>query len=277
MARRAVGSAGLLLLPAGCLPRDGLLAPAGGVASRQSQHMVEILLWMVPVILPIFVALPLILWRHRLRGPGRYMPDWEFSWPLEAAIWGVPAVVVTILGWNLWTETRQMDPYAPLGTDPVEIGAVAYDWKWLFLYPDGPATADLLVLPEEAAARLRMTSATVLQSFAVPRIGGQIYAMPGMATEFNLATGAPGRFEGRNMQYNGTGFPRQNFEMRVLSRAAYDAWLAEARDAPALDAAALEELARAAPLAAPQVWGRVEGDPFAAAMARGHGGHGGGQ
>lgn len=270
IAATALPATMLVAVLAGCLPRDGLLAPAGGVAMRQADHMATILMWMLPVVVPVFVALPLVLWRGRLGGRGRYTPDWTFSGPLELAIWGVPAVIVAVLGWNLWVETFRMDPYAPLGPDPVEVSAVGYASTWLFLYPGGPASAGLLVLPADRAARLRLTSAGVLRSLSVPRVAGQVYAMPGMATELNLATGEPGRFTGRNTQYDGPGFAAQRFELRVLPQPEFDAWLAEARGGPVLDAAALDAFARPGPPVAPRTWGYAEVDPFAAVLGQAH-------
>ncbi len=247
----------------GCADR-GIVAPLGTVAMRQQAHLLNILLWMLPVIVPLFVALPIILWRSRLGGAGRYRPHWEFSWLLELFVWGVPLVVVWVLSWALWHETLDLDPYKPVGdAPPLVVQAIALDWKWVFLYPSlGVASADRLVLPTDQPVRFEITSGTVLQAFSIPRIGGQIYAMPGMVTEFNLRTAEAARLKGLNMQYNGEFFARQSFSVDVMSPDDFTAWRTQTLAADPLDASALQDLLRREVLPVPKPYGSITGDPF---------------
>ncbi|MBN8189752.1 hypothetical protein JF540_23985 [Salipiger thiooxidans] len=199
-----------------------------------------------------------------------YAARWNFSWSLEIVLWGVPGAVVCVLGWNLWHETVKMDPYAPVGIGEVlQIDAIAYDWKWLFLYRDaGVASADRLVLPTGRPVELRLTSATALQAFSVPRLGGQIYAMPGMASRFNLRADVAGRFEGLNTQYNGPHFARQRFVAEAVPPRAFESWIDATRAAPPLNAEALARLAEPGVLEAPVAFGGIAGDPFRETVAR---------
>ena len=54
-----------------------------------------------------------------------------------------------------------------------------------------------------------ITSDTVMNSFYVPALAGQIYAMAGMQTRLQMLADAPGKFVGRNTQYSGGGFSDQ--------------------------------------------------------------------
>ena len=74
-----------------------------------------------------------------------------------------------------------------------------------------------LVFPSEQPLSLQITSDTVMNSFLIPALGGQIYAMAGMQTRLNLLADEPGRFAGRNMQYSGDGFANQQFEAIAMS------------------------------------------------------------
>ncbi len=169
----------------------GFLEPAGPVAAAQLSHFGTISALMLIVIVPMFVALPLVLLRYRRGGKGTYRPDWEFNWGLELLIWGIPVALVAALGTALWNHTLKNDPYRPLGPSPLVVEVVALDWKFLFLYPEqGVATLDLLVLPQGRPVTLKLTSGTVMQSFIVPRLAGQIYAMAGMQTQLNLIADA---------------------------------------------------------------------------------------
>ncbi|OWU72714.1 hypothetical protein ATO1_22020 [Phaeobacter sp. 22II1-1F12B] len=69
---RLVCLAGIALL-SGCI-EAGVLHPAGEVAARQRAHLMTIILWMLPVIVPVFLALPLIAWRYRIGGRGVTVP-----------------------------------------------------------------------------------------------------------------------------------------------------------------------------------------------------------
>ncbi|MCL3883135.1 cytochrome ubiquinol oxidase subunit II [Marivita sp. GX14005] len=228
------------------------LDPAGPVAEAQRDHLIKVTAITMIAIVPVLIGVPLILWRyHRVHGSGRYKPhdglyrpDWQFSGPLEAAMWGVPFLIIVFLGWTLWNETDRFDPYRALGPDPVEVQAIGLDWKWLFLYPDqGLATLDRLVLPENRPVRIALTTDTVMQSFRVSALAGQIYAMPGMRTEVNLIADRPGRLRGENLQYNGTGFAGQTFAVDVLSDEDWQGWAAETPERT-LDARAYRLIAR---------------------------------
>ncbi|PRY93798.1 cytochrome o ubiquinol oxidase subunit 2 [Hasllibacter halocynthiae] len=209
------------------------LDPAGPVAASQRDHLIFVTGMTMIAIVPVLVLVPLIIWRyHRRKGSGRYTPhdhlyrpDWQFSGPLEVVMWGVPFAIVAVLGWGLWHDTMRFDPYKPLGPDPVEVQAIGLDWKWLFLYPDeGLATLDRLVIPEDRPVRIALTTDSVMQSFRISALAGQIYAMPGMRTEVNVMAERPGTMRGENMQYSGRGFPHQNFAVQVLPVDGWDEW-----------------------------------------------------
>lgn len=256
---------GLPSLLAGCTAESGLWGAEGPVAAAEKAHLSSIFWWMLLVALPVFLAVPVLLWRYRIGGRGRYRPDWDFSLPLELAIWAIPAVVVSVLGWNLWVETLRQDPYTPLpGGPPLQVQVVGYDWKWLFIYPGlGIASADALVLPAGRPVQFELTSASVLQSFMIPRLAGQIYAMPGMVTRLNLRADNPGRFDGFNTQYSGHDFPKQRFQARAVTQSDFDAWVGRVRaEGAPLDPAARARLAQRSVLARPEAFSQVPPDLF---------------
>lgn len=260
----------------------GFLEPAGPVAAAQLSHFGTISALMLIVIVPMFVALPLVLLRYRRGGKGTYRPDWEFNWGLELLIWGIPVALVAALGTALWNHTLKNDPYRPLGPEPLVVEVVALDWKFLFLYPEqGVATLDLLVLPQGRPVTLKLTSGTVMQSFIVPRLAGQIYAMAGMQTQLNLIADATGDFTGRNTQYNGLGFATQSFTTRVVSADDFAAWVTDAEaQSTGLDAAGYAKLLPPSVVTEPVIYGRFTPGlfdqiiaSFAPGMAGGHQGH----
>ncbi|MBT9568174.1 MAG: COX aromatic rich motif-containing protein [Thiobacillus sp.] len=208
-----------------------VLQANGPVAAEQVGLMRDALLLMAIVVLPVFVLTGIFVWRYRKARRAAYRPDWSFSLPLEFVIWGIPACVVVAIGYLVWTRTHDLDPYSQVGSGSVlEVQAIATDWKWIFLYPDlNVATVNELVVPSGQAFRVELTSDTVMNAFFIPGLGGQMFAMAGMRTELNLRAESSAEMWGRNTQFSGSGFPAQEFRVRVVDRAGFDTWLKQVR------------------------------------------------
>ena len=268
----------VLMLSMAAAASNGFINPAGPIAEALRDHLIFIVVVMSVVIVPLFIALPWTLWRYRLRTKsGSYQPNWEFSWPLEILIWGLPAVIVVILGWNLWHQSYELDPYKPLAATeaPLEIQAIGLDWKWVFIYPEqNVASVNEVMIVAGRPVRFRLTSGTVMQSFMIPRLGGQIYTMAGMVTQMNLLASEPGQFRGLNTQYNGMGFANQKFMANAVSQGDFDAWATKMSNSkPPLNKAAWALLAKPSVLAAPQSFGSVAEGLFTGVVAGFTGGH----
>ena len=126
---------------------------------------------------------------------------------LELLIWAAPLLIIIALGALTWVSTHQLDPYRPLarlsegrevppGTKPLVVEVVALDWKWLFLYPEqGVAAVNEMAAPVDRPIQFKITSSSVMNSFFVPALAGQIYAMPGMQTTLHAVINHPGEYE----------------------------------------------------------------------------------
>jgi cytochrome o ubiquinol oxidase subunit 2 len=235
---------------AGCsLTNSTFLDPHGPVAASQRHLFFEIIGWMMIVVVPVFVLVPLFAWRYRRKNAAsKYRPDWTFSTPIEIVVWGVPVAIVAILAVVILSKERQLDPYAaiPSQEPPLEVQVVGLDWKWLFIYPNERiATVGFVGVPSGRPVRFRLTSDTVMQSFFIPALGSQIYAMAGMETKLNLKADRLGEIIGRNTQFNGDGFQRQHFTVSVLAPKEFAAWVetVRARGKP-LDDASYRVLSR---------------------------------
>lgn len=214
----------------GCA-RNGqsFLTPDGPVAAAEYHHLWLVIAIVLIVVVPVLVGVPLIAWRYRAGNTrARYTPDWDFSTALEWPMWLVPAAVFVALSVPLWKDTHRLDPYRPIASarTPVTVDVVGLDWKWLFIYPEYHiATVGELAFPRDRPLSLKLTSDTVMQSFMIPALGGQIYAMPGMVTRLHLAAAHAGRFEGMNTQYDGGGFHAQHFQAVAMTQRAFDRWV----------------------------------------------------
>ena len=195
--RRTAIAFGAALLASGCdLTHIPVLDPKGPITLAERDLLLTAIVLMLVVIIPVFFMTFLFAWRYRSSNSrARYTPDWSYSAITDAIIWLVPAVIVMVLGTLLWSNTHKLDPYKRIDASvrPLEVEVVAQDWKWLFIYPEqGIAVVNELVFPSQTPLSLKLTSDTVMNSFFIPALGGQIYTMAGMQTRLHLLADAPG-------------------------------------------------------------------------------------
>ena len=235
-ARRArLACLALLILLSGC-GSDGIsfLHPHGMVADAQRHWLLYVTAWMMIIILPVFILVPFVAWRYRRGSTAAYRPTWEFSWPLELAVWGLPVVVVVFLAFLIIAKETPLGPYRPIPGQgaPMVVDVVALDWKWLFVYPEQHiATVGVLAMPLNRQVDFRLTSDATMQSFFIPSLGSQIYAMAGMVTQLHLVANRTGTLMGENTQFNGMHFQDDKFDVQVMPQTSFDAWVAEQQSA----------------------------------------------
>jgi cytochrome o ubiquinol oxidase subunit 2 len=133
----------------------------------------------------------------------------------------------------VWKTTHSLSPYKPLESDkkPLEIDVVALDWKWMFIYPEeNIATVNYIKIPKDRPINFKITSAAPMNSFFIPELAGQIYAMTGMTTQLHLIAENNGKYRGFSANYTGTGFAEMQFYAEVSDQKDYDSWVKEVRD-----------------------------------------------
>jgi cytochrome o ubiquinol oxidase subunit 2 len=130
------------------------------------------------------------------------------------------------------------------GVKPLDVQVVALDWKWLFFLPEqGIATVNELAAPVNVPIAFKITSASVMNSFFIPALAGQVYAMPGMQTQLHAVINEEGTYNGFSANYSGSGFSRMNFAFHGLTQQGFDQWVAKVKGGgPTLDRAAYLQL-----------------------------------
>lgn len=211
---------------------ESFLHPDGPVAEAQLEHLNFVVILTLIAIIPPLLATPWILWKYRRsnKPTGKYRPKWDSNPILEILMWGVPVLVVILMGISLWKITHRLDPYKELGKDPLQIEVIGLDWKWIFIYPDeGVALVDELIVPKQTPVELTLTTDTVMQSLRISAIVGQIYAMPAMTTKLNFIASNEGEARGMNTQFTGEGFWKQKFPVYAVTEEEYKERMAKAR------------------------------------------------
>ena len=224
-----------------------VIEPKGPIILAERNLMFDAIAIMMIVIIPAFLMTALFIWRYRgTNRKARYTPNLAYFWPVEVVVWGVPAAIIVWLSIHLWYNTYKLDPYSAIDPNlkPLNVEVIAQDWKWLFIYPEQDiAVVNELVFPAGRPLSLRITSDTVMNSFMIPALGGQIYAMAGMQTRLHLLADEPGKFWGRNVQYSGRGFANQQFRAIATTKEDFDAWVEKVKGAEEkLDTVTYEKL-----------------------------------
>jgi cytochrome o ubiquinol oxidase subunit II len=248
------------MLLASC--NEGVLDPHGPVGKAERIILYDSTAIMLAVVIPVIVLTLVFAWWFRARNSqARYRPDWEYSGRIEMIIWSIPALVILFLGGIAWTGSHDLDPPVPLdaSTAPLDIEVISLDWRWLFIYPhEGIASLNRLVVPAGVPLRFRLTSTTVMNSFFVPQLGSQIYAMPNMVTRLNLEADQPGTFEGLSAQFSGDGFSDMRFDLVSMASEAFKDWVGTTKtQGGVLDTSTVAELVKPAKAEGTQTYAQV--------------------
>lgn len=215
-----------------------VLQPRGTVGAQEKHLIIVALLLSMIVVIPVYVMLFGFAWRYRAGNKkARYQPDFDRSRLFESIWWGVPIAIISILGVITFHSSHDLDPFKPLKSPAaaMTIQVVALDWKWLFIYPDeNVASVNLVQLPVNTPVKFAITSDAPMNSFWIPQLGGQIYAMSGMETDLNLQASKSGDYQGVSANISGDGFAGMRFTARASSQAAFDDWIKSLREKPDL-------------------------------------------
>lgn len=206
-----------------------VLNPTGLIALKEQD-----LIWiatplMLIIVVPVLIMTFAICLRYRSSNKdAEYEPEWSHDTLAEAIWWGFPCLIVLLLSIVTWVSTYSLDPFRPLrsGVKPISIQVVALQWKWLFIYPEQKiASINFFQFPENTPLNFDITSDAPMNSFWIPQLGGQIYAMPGMRTKLHLQAYEPGDFRGSSANLSGAGFAGMTFIARSDSQEAFDSWV----------------------------------------------------
>lgn len=206
-----------------------LLTPRGSIAAHERSLIVFAAALSSIVIIPVFALTGWIVWRYRatnMHAP--YDPHWDHNRVIESIWWLIPTILIAILASVTWRSSHTLDPSVALQSDrpAINVQVVALQWKWLFIYPDyGVASVDRLMMPVNRAVHFDITADAPMNSFWIPQLGGQIYAMPGMSTQLSLEAARSGDYRGSSANLSGTGFASMDFQARVVDEPAFDNWV----------------------------------------------------
>ncbi|MBS4164546.1 Cytochrome bo(3) ubiquinol oxidase subunit 2 [Candidatus Protochlamydia amoebophila] len=210
-----------------------ILFPEGWIAVKERNLLLIIQALMLLVVVPVYILTFVFSWKYSADNPkGKYDPDLVDNKFAEFIWWGIPLVLIIFLSVLTWVKTAELDPYKPIISDKKEITiqVIALQWKWLFIYPEEKiATINFLQIPQNTPIHFEITADAPMNSFWIPELGGQIYAMPSMQTELYLIANHTGDYRGSSANLSGEGFSGMNFITRSSTEEEYQQWLTSAK------------------------------------------------
>ena len=214
-------------------PDIAVLNPAGEIARRQRDLLYVALILSAIVVLPVFALTGYISYTYRAGNKrARYTPDWAENHKLELLWWGIPCAIIFVLAVITWQTSHSLDPAKAIASDerPLTIQVIALQWKWLFLYPEQQiATVNHVVMPAGRPVDFAITADAPMNSFWIPRLGGQVYAMTGMTTHLNLIADKPGTYTGSSANISGEGFAAMHFAADARTQGDFESWVLQTR------------------------------------------------
>ena len=205
-----------------------------GLISAQQKHIFEVASGlMLIIVIPTFFMLLFFAWKYReTNEKSKYTPEWDFNFLAEVCWWGVPFVIVVILSVITFTSSYSLNPFKPIenGKKPLNIQVVALQWKWLFIYPEqGIATINFVQFPEKTPINFEITADAPMNSFWIPQLGGQIYAMPAMRSKLHLLANEMGSYRGLSANISGSGFAGMTFTAKASSDSEFQSFVSKTR------------------------------------------------
>lgn len=210
--------------------------PKGIIAAQERDLMVTAILLMLIIVIPVFTLTFFIAWKYRASNTkAKYSPDWDGNRVIEFTWWAVPTAIIVVLAVITWKATHRLDPFRPLESTvkPVKVQVVALQWKWLFIYPEqNIASINFIQFPEDTPINFEITADAPMNSFWIPQLGGQVYAMAGMKTKLHLMANEPGSYNGSSANISGRGFASMNFIAKASSHDDFSRWVQLVQQSP---------------------------------------------
>lgn len=210
-----------------------VLQPKGMIGHKERTLLFTASLLMLIVVIPVLVMTFVFAWKYREENKkAKYSPNWAESHVAEAVWWGVPFVIITILAIVTWKSSHDLSPFKPIESDkkPLTVQVVALQWKWLFIYPEQKiASINFLQIPEKTPISFEITADAPMNSFWIPQLGGQIYAMPAMRSKLHLIADEVGEYRGCSSNLSGDGFAGMDFIAKSCSENDFNKWVQQAK------------------------------------------------
>ena len=199
------------------------LHPRSDFARATDVLFTDIFWWAaaVFVVVEALLVVALIRFRHR---EGRPAPKPTHGHTLMEIAWTLaPAAILVFVAVPTVRTIFATAGEAP--ADAVKVEVIGHQWWWEFRYLDlGLTTANELHLPVGKPVRIAITSADVIHSFWIPRLGGKRDAIPGKTNYIAFRADSTGDYSGQCAEFCGASHGNMRLRVIVDSDSGFGAW-----------------------------------------------------
>lgn len=214
------------------LGRIGMPEPATEEAPR------ILSLWQGSWIASMFVGVlvwALLIWAivaYRRKDGDKLPEQTKYHVPLEVMYTVIPLIMILALFW--FTARDQKILTENPGDQKHSVNVVGWRWSWGFNYIEEgaydvgtPGERPVLWLPVDEKVKFTLTSPDVIHSFWIPAFLTKMDVIPGAENEFTVTPNKLGVFPGKCAELCGVDHARMIFDVKVVTRAEFDAHIAE--------------------------------------------------
>lgn len=244
------------------------LQPSGDEMRDTAAFFHDVILLPTIVLISLFVLALLVWIVIRYNKKSNPVPaKFAHNTPLEVVWTIVPVLILTVIAAFSFPLLYK---YHDIPKADLTVKATGNQWFWSYEYPDQKiaeytsnilpeaqagvnyklATTAPLVVPVGKVTKVLVTGADVLHAFFVPAFGVQTTAIPGKVNEVWFKPRTIGTYYGTCNELCGVDHAFMPIEVKVVSQADFDAWVASKAPKPA-PAAAPAAAAPATTAAAP--------------------------
>lgn len=242
-------AASIMLLLAGCTPQEferGLEPGVAGVTNHTDRIVglwvtSWIVLWGVGIVAWGLMFWAIIVYRRR-KGDTSLPPQIRYNNPIETLFTIVPMILV--VGFFAFTARDMAEIEKPIANPDVTIQVIGKQWAWDFNYVnanvyeagiqsqfDGnegsEAALPTLYLPVNKTVQIDLTSRDVIHSFWVIDFLYKKDLFPGRTNHMYFTPQVEGTYKGKCAELCGEYHSMMLFNVKVVSQAEYDAYLAK--------------------------------------------------
>lgn len=132
--------------------------------------------------------------------------------------------IVVLLAFGIPAGHRSL-PLGPADGKALRIEVTAHQWWWQVNYPEsGIRLRNEVHIPAGRPVDLHLTSADVIHSFWVPRLGGKLDAIPGRTNILRLQADQPGSYRGQCAEFCGRDHAHMGFTVTAHTASDYRDW-----------------------------------------------------
>jgi len=197
----------------------------------------DVIWWSVGIFVVVEALLLFAVLRFRRRPGDTGTPDQvhghtalEVGWTL------IPAAILFFIAIptvrTIFVTQRDPLPQA----DALQVSVVGHQWWWEFQLPElGVVTANELHLPRGRTVLFKLTSADVIHSFWIPRLGGKRDLNPGQENRIWFTPDSIGVYEGQCAEFCGASHANMRMRIFVEEPEAFERWVEALKEPAAID------------------------------------------